>query len=47
MISYKKISGKKSFYSEKCTGKKDVYNHGKRGLLDIKHTPGYIQYADA
>ena len=25
---------------------KDVYNHGKKGL-DIKYTPGYIQYTDA
>jgi len=26
-------------------GTKDVYNHEKKGL-DIKNTPGYIQYAD-
>ena len=35
----------KSSSNEKCTGTKDVYNHGKKGL-DIKNTPGYIEYAD-
>ena len=31
--------------SEKCMGTKDVYSHGKKEI-DIKNTPGYIQYAD-
>ena len=33
MITYKKVSGKKSCYNDKCMIKKDVYNHGKRGLI--------------
>ena len=31
-ILYQKVHGKKSSYSGKCMGTKDVYNHGKKGL---------------
>ena len=40
------MSPEKSF-SRKCMGIKDIYNLAKKGLIGIKNTPGYIQYADA
>ena len=41
MILYKKVPGKKSSYSGKRMGTKDVYNHGKNGQLILK-TPGWL-----
>ena len=46
MILYKKVSEKKSSYSEKCMGTKDVYNHGKKGNWYKKQPHCYIQKAD-
>ena len=34
MISYKNVPGKKSYFSRKCMGTKDVYNHAKKGEID-------------
>jgi len=38
MTLYKKVLGKKSSYSGKRMGTKDVYNHGKKGIY-IKKQP--------
>ena len=45
-VLFTKMSPEKSF-SRKCMGTKDVYNLAKKGVIGIKNTPGYIQYADA
>jgi len=47
ILCKKKSPEKKSYYSGKCIETKGVYNHGKKGAIDTKYTPGYIQYADA
>ena len=47
MNLYKNVPGKKFYYSRKCMGTLDVYNHAKKGELILKHPDGYIQRTDA
>ena len=41
MNLYKNVPGKKFYYSRKCMGTLDVYNHAKKGELILK-TPGWL-----
>ena len=36
------VCGKKFSNSEKCMVTKDVYNHGKKEIFNIKYTPGCL-----